>query len=107
MAKAVNKDIKQVTAEAELMHGAIIKDNVVTNVILVSGDGPGWVVVPKDVGIGWTHNNGVFTPPPLPPPAPGELTELDTRITNAPTDLFGGPTLQEIFNVDQDNNRRG
>lgn len=37
---------------------------------------------------------------PVPPPPPAVASETDRRIVNAPDDLFGGPTMNEVFNVD-------
>lgn len=54
------------------MRAAVLNDNVVVNIAVVSdGDDPakyGMVACGDDVGFGWTYENGVFTPPPPPPP---------------------------------------
>lgn len=36
---------------------------------------------------------------PVPPPPPFDSTATDKQIVNAPTTLFGGPSLAEVFNV--------
>lgn len=41
--------------------------------------------------------DGDELPPPPPPPVTSTVT--DQQIVSAPTTLFGGPTMQEVFNV--------
>lgn len=50
------------------MRSAIIKDGIVTNVIVGSIEGS--VECPPDVGIGWSYDSSTFTPPPPPAPEP-------------------------------------
>lgn len=44
---------------------AIIEQGVVTNVIVVQGADPAWVLIPTGlpVGIGWTYDGAAFAPP--------------------------------------------
>jgi hypothetical protein len=55
------------------------------------------LVETDEAGPGWTYADGVFTPPPEPAPDPDQVVR--DNITNAPTNLTGGPTIAEVFNV--------
>ena len=59
------------------MRSAIIKDGIVTNVIV--GTIPGSIECPPEVGIGWTYDGSIFTPPPAPEPEPDPAPPV-TRI---------------------------
>jgi hypothetical protein len=81
--------------------------NIVENIVQWDGNSETWqppdgsiaVEAPDDVEVGASYDpeSGEFTPAPPPTPDPDDVVR--DNITNAPTNLTGGPTLAEVFNV--------
>jgi hypothetical protein len=106
---------------------ALIKGTVVDAVVLAeapidTGTGEVWVDltnVSPQPGPTWTYENGVFAPPPLPPPLPNIITKVAFRfrftdaeyagiITAAKTDAevqVWYDTFNMVSSVDLDNQR--
>ncbi|RWP05110.1 hypothetical protein [Mesorhizobium sp.] len=102
---------------------ALIKDNAIVNDAVPEGgilNIPEALVTVSPAQDGWTFEDyrlaAIVTPPPpegfysstvelvdgVPTVAytavPIDTPQIDARITSAPDDLFGGPTLGDIFN---------
>ena len=52
------------------MRAAIVNNGVVENIIVVDPENPveGAIACDDEIGIGWSHKKGIFTPPYVPPP---------------------------------------
>ncbi|MEO3997170.1 hypothetical protein [Mesorhizobium sp. CAU 1732] len=59
------------------MRSAIVENGVVTNVIIGQVDDS--ITCGDDVAIGWTYDDGAFSPPPPPEPEPEPLPPLSPR----------------------------